>query len=293
MRSHVILLALLSLAVPNLAAAQTLNENHPALVSLRATVNGPSTSAAALGVEGVITRMMSFDTDGDSRLAAGELPERMRELVTRGDVNGDARLDTAEIRDLSQPQVVINLSSGRYGFADESGGAFSSHLDGAIDDLRLDPARKAKARALTSAVIGRIEDDAAAALLASMKDILVPWRFAEFTTAFENMRSVNDTPRRVSLAVGALVGNYALSHEQRTAAWDAIRWFGASTSDDETKAAVLEELAAVLTGQEREDLGAALARRPVIERTPQLAVHTTIVGAVPVRLGPVADQAAR
>ena len=44
--------------------------------------------------------LMSFDANGDHRISRDELPDRMQELIARGDRDADAALDSTEIRAL-------------------------------------------------------------------------------------------------------------------------------------------------------------------------------------------------
>ena len=50
-----------------------------------------------VSVETVVAHVLKFDVDGDGRVRAGELPERMIPLIGRGDRNGDQALDTDEV----------------------------------------------------------------------------------------------------------------------------------------------------------------------------------------------------
>jgi hypothetical protein len=50
-----------------------------------------------VSVEAVVAHVLKFDGDGDGRVRAGELPERMIPLIGRGDRNGDQALDADEV----------------------------------------------------------------------------------------------------------------------------------------------------------------------------------------------------
>lgn len=52
---------------------------------------GPDMSAE------LVTRLMAFDKNADGKLSAEELPERMKNLMERGDTNKDGFLDRAEL----------------------------------------------------------------------------------------------------------------------------------------------------------------------------------------------------
>lgn len=49
------------------------------------------------GGEDMVARMMSFDKDGDGRLSAAELPERMQGMMARADKNKDGFLTKDEL----------------------------------------------------------------------------------------------------------------------------------------------------------------------------------------------------
>jgi|SRR5688572_4100269 len=51
----------------------------------------------AVGPAAVVQRLLSFDSDGDDRLTAAELPERMQSVVDRIDQNDDGVMTAAEI----------------------------------------------------------------------------------------------------------------------------------------------------------------------------------------------------
>jgi hypothetical protein len=49
-------------------------------------------------VEDVVARLLTFDANKDGKVTAAELNDRMKNLVGRGDANGDGGLDAGEIR---------------------------------------------------------------------------------------------------------------------------------------------------------------------------------------------------
>ena len=63
-------------------------------------------------VETVIARVMAFDANGDGRVAGVELPDRMLDIVTRGDRNGDAALDREEVRAITSSSMEIGRGIG-------------------------------------------------------------------------------------------------------------------------------------------------------------------------------------
>jgi len=85
------LLALLALlGASSIASAQVQFVPPPGLTIQTA-------AAARVSPDDVVTRLMTFDHNNDGRVAIGELSERMRPLVARGDRNGDEALDRAGV----------------------------------------------------------------------------------------------------------------------------------------------------------------------------------------------------
>jgi len=56
------------------------------------------------GSEEMVSRMMSFDKDGDGKLSAAELPERMQGMMARADKNNDGLLTKEELTAAAPPQ---------------------------------------------------------------------------------------------------------------------------------------------------------------------------------------------
>lgn len=104
----------------------------------------PPLAAPGRSPVAVIERLMSFDANSDHRISRDELPERMQEVVARGDRNADAALDSDEIRAL-----VTAASSQRVRGSFRS--QASEGLPGVINDLTLPPVKHARAIAVLSA----------------------------------------------------------------------------------------------------------------------------------------------
>ena len=123
------------------------------------------------GVEIIIGRVMSFDANGDGHVAAVELPQRMQDIVTRGDRNGDAALDREEVRAIASSSPVIGEGKGvppvtrqiRVTVRDLRNPGFA----GLIDDLKLPPDRRAGA--LTA--LAQAEQDITRTLAASLETL--------------------------------------------------------------------------------------------------------------------------
>src|SRR5262245_48594309 len=88
----------------------------------------------------VVARIMTFDQNSDGRVSIGELSERMRPLVNRGDRNGDQALDRSEVLALSRASTQNGRGGGpgsSYGFGEDTGLSSRQHIEGALEDLRL------------------------------------------------------------------------------------------------------------------------------------------------------------
>jgi len=157
------------------AAAQEPGPRPVVVISeIRAAMKlvGPATSPAA-----VIEHLMSRDVNADGRIARDELPERMQELVARGDKNADAALDSHEIRALVNAAASERI---RRAFRPPT----SEGLPGVISDLKLPPARYERALVIVSAhKPPDIEDPASSALFGEMKALLDDEEYQNFVAA--------------------------------------------------------------------------------------------------------------
>ena len=141
---------------------------------------------------------MSFDVNGDDRITRDELPERMEELVTRGDRNADAVLDSGEIRAL-----VDAASSGptRVSFRPQT----SEGLPGVIRDLKLSPAKHLRA----IVIVGphkfprNVNDPASRDFLGEMKALLDDEEYENFVAAATRLSRTADI---MFGTVGGVVG---------------------------------------------------------------------------------------
>jgi hypothetical protein len=113
---------------------------------------------AAGDVETVVARVLSFDSNRDGRVGRAELPDRMGDLVTRGDRNGDRALDREEVRALtsSAPEPATD-----FGF---TAPAPRFGPQGLIGDLALPADRQTAALA----VLTQVNADATAGLERAM-----------------------------------------------------------------------------------------------------------------------------
>ena len=167
------------------AAAQSPQPAAPAVPALAGT-----------SAEDVLARVLSFDRNTDGRVAREELPERMKNLVTRGDADGNGALDASEIRTLSRTPV----PTGGRGFAvptlyqlpAESWFPERSHIEGALTDLKLGTDVHRSAIAVVDAHQQHLKGAALAAaghLLRELENVLTAEQLADFKTALERPES--------------------------------------------------------------------------------------------------------
>jgi len=277
-----------SVAVP--AWAQVVSTSGP-------TAGQESHATPAL----MIARLMSFDANHDGLLARNELPERMQSLFARADtIKKDNVLDSAEVRTLAEhpaPQIVLRgFQPGQYGFGDGFGFDTRLHIDGSVDDLRLAAATREKVfgiiREFQEATQARTTTD----LMAGMAKILTAAQLADFKDAIAHERvravpalqsgsvmvfgatpqeiaghSLVMTPLKLTTGVDPLtqMADYKLDPQQKSAAVKLIEEYqlrkaGRFSHSDRT--ALLTQLKGVLDEQQRDDLRAALERRPIIKQ---------------------------
>ena len=162
------------------AGAQTPGDVRPAVLirELRTSISGSSRSPAA-----VIERLMSFDSNKDDRISRDELPERMQELVSRGDANVDGALDSSEIR------VLVTAASSRsfqVSFRTDS----SEGLAGVIKDLKLSPAKQDRAFAVVRGytLAPNIHDPAGSGFYQAMRELLDDQEYENFVAASERLK---------------------------------------------------------------------------------------------------------
>ena len=156
------------------AAAQAPVEVRPAVLVTEGSAFGPFASSPAA----VIERLISFDANSDHRISRDELPERMQELVARGDRNADAALDSDEIRAL----VNAAASQGRrVSFRAQP----SEGLPGVIKDLKLTPTKHERALAALSAykLPRTVDDSTGSDLYKEMRTLLDDEEYENFVAA--------------------------------------------------------------------------------------------------------------
>jgi hypothetical protein len=170
---HVPITLLALLLFANVVSAQTVTPFNPKSPAL--TLQGLNARANA---DMVVARMMTFDRNNDGLVAQEELPDRMRNVML-GDDGRDGVLDRGEIRALvTAPRPVTVPGGGFPGYT--VGGVFdlwsSSHVLGALEDLRLPASTRDRALAVVMPFLKSLGpnpgDAERAALVAQLKDLL-------------------------------------------------------------------------------------------------------------------------
>ena len=271
-----------------------------------AVLSGAPDLTTAAGPDLVVDRIMALDRSDDGRVARHELLERMQPLVDRGDLDGDGALDSREIQALaagataaasvSQPFPV----SSRYAFGDLVGESSSSHIEDAVNDLRLAAGRSADTIAIVEAFRDEHHAAASAILLEEMEGVLTAEQMADFREVVKRQlragvhtfhgsgdaRATFSHPNLTMIVTASdherRVGAYSLSPARRARADAALLEYRERLRPgDAGKSALLARLADVLDENERNDLWAALQRRPLVE--------ANAAGRVPARGGASSD----
>jgi hypothetical protein len=147
-------------------------------------------SGRGLSADVTVERIMALDKNKDSKVTKEELPERMQDLIAKGDTNKDGALDKDEIKKLA---AELGRNGAVRGFAGRGagfrpGGAFrqGDGIEQAVTGLKLSGTKKEKAE---SALQAHRENDrlllelARADLLLKMKDVLSEEEFKKFREA--------------------------------------------------------------------------------------------------------------
>ena len=224
---------------------------------------------------------MSFDRNNNGTIEKAELAERMYTVMDRGDANGDGCLDRSELLTLATAKpaaaAVRGFGHGSYMIGPDTEVSSRLHLEGALDDLRLEAARKEPALAIVTTFSQALDAAAQAELLDVMKAILSPEQLTAFTTALEQERRMGaqrvvtstDQQGKIvrfgSLAISERsVATFRLAPEANGRAMAALKHYRSRLRPNETDRVELgRQLASVLTKEESENFLAAIARQPV------------------------------
>jgi hypothetical protein len=296
------------LAVLVLLGGSSLASAQVQFVPPGSTIQGAS--AAKVSPDEVVTRLMTFDHNNDGRVSIGELSERMRPVVARGDKNGDGALDRSELQALAvaplsavppQNRRVFGQAGG-YSFGDDAGLSSRTHIEGALEDLRLASDKKDRALPVVRAYVDTVEKVATADLISQMEPLLSPQQFLSFTTDLntDQRRQVmlkTDTGERRVIAPGRAIdvssgfvmngrGDVArrveamkLDAPKDEQARKAIELFKSRLrlGTEPERSGLLAQLKDILNDEERDNYGAALARRPVVANGPQFFALNDVV----------------
>jgi hypothetical protein len=247
---------------------------------------GTTPATTKVSADEVLARIMTFDQNTDGRVSIGELSERMRPLVERGDKNGDQALDRSEIAALSRapsPQGGRGgfPGGGGYSFGDDSGLSSRQHIEGALEDLRLTSDKSERALPIVRAYADSIEGTATADLLRQMEPLLTPEQLTTFTTVLNSRRGRVVTQsqtgaRQVFMMTVrdsnllARVDAMQLGAEKTQQAHKLIEQFKTRVriGSETERTALMSELKGFLNNEEIDNYRAALERRPVVASSP-------------------------
>jgi hypothetical protein len=158
---------------------------------------------ARISVEDIVERIMAFDKNKDGKVTKDELPERMHDLIARGDTNKDGALDREEIKKLATTPGGFRARGGfGFGIAGPGLGApglfgpgprgpGSADIEGVVDDLKLSGKKKDRALAAVKAHqenVRKLMDQSRAELLQKMKEILSEEEWKDFKAALDRPR---------------------------------------------------------------------------------------------------------
>jgi hypothetical protein len=264
------------------ASAQQFRLEPPIPVTFRAPVVSPDVHASP---DDMVARLMSFDRNSDGKVTRDELFERMENVIDRGDANGDAALDAAEIRAVAQrppaPIAARGFQAGRYGFGDESGQSSRLRIEGALEDLRLASPAREQAVAIVKGFAEALEKKASTELLNEMATMLPPEQMAIMRTTVTRQLPVSQLAAANGTKVffmapvdfRRLVESFRLPEPQNSRAMAAVEWFkNRMQPGDAERTALLAQLDDVLTPEEHDNLRAALERRPIVKSSGMIMI---------------------
>jgi hypothetical protein len=277
-----VLLALIALVAPSRTHAQV---PAPTVQTIHVGFSTGATTRPAALPDDVVARLMSFDRNNNGKIEKAELAERMYTVMDRGDANGDGCLDRSELLTLATAKpaqaAVRGFEHGSYMVGPNNEVSSRPHLEGALDDLRLEAARKEPALAIVSTFSKTLDADAQAELLDAMKAILSPEHLTTFTTALEQergtsvqmvVRITDDEQRKTTeramfmlATVERRLPTFRLAPEEHGRAMAALKQYRSRLRPNDAERVELgRQLTAVLTREESENFLAAIARQPVV-----------------------------
>jgi hypothetical protein len=272
------------------ASAQTPSVQAPTLDRMQ-PFSTLTTHVSQISPDVVVARVMSFDRDNDGRVVKDELPDRMHNLLSGA---ADETLDRAAIRARATTAAATTVtgrvfqgSGGGYTFGDQISLSTRPHVDGALDDLRLPALTREQAQAIVTPFMEKLEADATEALVADLHFVLTVSQLTSLRTQIDRQLSSQPTknlgpggPTQVvrsadgkafQIFMGGSdlrqrINGFALPPEQTKQALAAFERFKERIRPgDAERSQLLAQLKDVLSDEERENYGAALARRPLVK----------------------------
>ena len=266
-----ILVSAVSTAEAQVPLEPAVEKALPTVRSIRSLLE--LSAQSQMSADHVLARIMTFDSNRDGRVAVSELSERMQGLVARGDKSGDGALDESEIRLLATAQQFQVRSFGGYGFGDTTGLSSRSHIENSIDDLRLAPNARQEAKRIALAFFDEFQVEAATNLRKALALVIPEELLAKLEASLTQQsggptlvtQTTANGTRIVSVAPSPVTREF-LSSDQLGAVRDAADAFRAGQQFDAARRSQLvARLSGLLTEEESENLGAALARRPLVK----------------------------
>ena len=306
-RGPLMLIALIALLpFTPFASAQTPSVQAPTLQErIPLAFFGATTLTTQVSPEVVVDRVMSFDRDHDGRVTRDELPDRMHNLLS--DATGGA-LDSAAVRARAMTAATARAAaatatgrgfqgSGGYTFGDQISLSTRSHVEGALDDLRLPALTREQALAIVTPFMAKLEADAAEALVSELHFVLTVEQLTNFRAMLERqlsnpsavpnsvVRSPDGKTFQVFMRGGPdltqRIKGLGLPEAQTTQALAAFEGFKARIRPgDAERSELLAQLKDVLNDEERDNFRAALERRPLVKSGLPGMIATVGTGAV-------------
>lgn len=275
-RGLLVLIALLPFA--SLTSAQTPTPVEPVPLFVAS-----ATTTQPLSPDVVVARVMSFDRDNDGRVSKDELPDRMHNLLSEA---GAATLDSDTIRARATTAATATATGrggfpvGSYTFGDQFSLSSRSHVNGALDDLRLSAETRERAGAIVAVFMQKLEADAIEALVADLHFVMTVTQLTSFRSAIE--RQLSDQPHMPSQVMRAngttfqiltrgpdltqRINGLGLPPAQTSQALATFASFKERIRPGEAeRSALVEKLKDILSDEERDDFRAALERRPLVK----------------------------
>jgi hypothetical protein len=260
------------------------------LLMLVATVTAqqPRTSPTPSATTALVAaRVMTFDRNGDGRVATAELPERMQNVVVRADTSGDGALDREEVLALSGAPASrqgLQVPFGGYSFGDEVSTSSRTHIEDAVADLRLQGVARERALAVAQSFAESLDASAKAELFAEVGAVVSESQLKTFQAAVArqfghagfvvSVRTSSPDPSTRVVGGGSvrivraesLIEGFALPPDDTKRAQAALERFRARLRTTEAdRAELLDRMRGLLDDEQRDNLRAALERRPLVK----------------------------